>query len=235
FNSRIQDSSLEEEEDIQKEDRKKTKTPEIKRIDELEEIVRKDRKKSKLLGVKRLVSLKPLYVSMAIILIVICVYVLKNLTIPDNSEGDPEESISASKAFALMITERNDAIIKFKEVYLDPDNPLSKNPMTLELRSMSGDTYGELFDKVYRGFITSEEGLNTLGAFWRNANFGPDKTKNDIDLMNRETSGELLLFPNPASFNLKLLVEEGDAAYQYFNNIDPDIEIGIWIDGVIIK
>ncbi len=77
--------------------------------------------------------------------------------------------------------------------------------------------------------------MNTTGAFWRHMNFGTSKTQKIIDLMDMETESELLLFPNPVSMGLQLNLNEGSAAYQSFNNVDPDLEISIKVNSVVVR
>ena len=50
-----------------------------------------------------------------------------------------------------------------------------------------------------------------------------------------ETESELLLFPNPVSMGLQLNLNEGSAAYQSFNNVDPDLEISIKVNSVVVR
>jgi len=126
----------------------------------------------------------------------------------------PAASVQGSAAVANMIKERIAAIDKFKRTSLDPESPASMYPMTLELRTITGDTYGDLFEKVYAHVLPTETGLNTLGAFWRHVNFGSGEKQYDPDLMEQETSGELLLFPNPAALNLVLDVKNSSMAFQ---------------------
>jgi len=144
-------------------------------------------------------------------------------------------SPQGSGLVANRIMGRIAAISEFKQVWLDPESPQSRYPMTLELRSMIGDTYGSLFEKVYMNVLPTEEGMNTLGAFWRHINFGPGRKQNDVTLMDQETSGELLLFPNLAGINLMLKAGEEDVAFQHLFQNDPDLEISIEVDGVEIR
>ena len=100
---------------------------------------------------------------------------------------------------------------------------------------MTGDTYGDLFQRVYSNSLSTEEGYNTIGAFWRHINFGTNSKQNLINLMEMETEGELLLFPNFAAMSLKLLSESGSVSYQILNNSDPELEINIRVNEVIVR
>jgi len=140
-----------------------------------------------------------------------------------------------SKAIGESIIERIEGISEFKSRWLHPESPESRYPMTLELRTIEGDTYGSLFERVYGSIFSTNVGMNTLGAFWRNINFGLDPKHNDEALMGTETEGELLLFPNLPAMHVLMQVGEGDAAYQGLNNADPDISIQIEIDNVTVK
>ncbi|MFC1557328.1 HEAT repeat domain-containing protein [candidate division KSB1 bacterium] len=146
-----------------------------------------------------------------------------------------EEQAVRQRSVADVIKERITAIDKFKRNSLDPNNPESMYPRTLELRTMTGDTYGTLFESVYSNVYPTEKGMNTLGAFWRHINFGTGRKQNEIDLMDQETVGELLLFPNFAAFNILLLSEEGSVAYQGLNKNDPDLEIRVEVDNVVVR
>jgi len=217
------------------------KMPEVKRISG-EEIIKEKETAEKisgfLPGLKRIMfTWKAAIVAGFLIVLVLVVFVL-NVDREGKFVGidKPEEfPISGSKAVGLLIKERIAAINKFKSTYLNPDNPASKYPMTLEIRSIPGDTYGDLFDKVYSDIFGTEIGMNTMGAFWRHVNFGTGRTQNLVDLMERETSGELLLFPSPAAMNVILNVEKGSLAFQTINKFDPDLEITIRVDNVVVR
>lgn len=138
-------------------------------------------------------------------------------------------------SLANIIKNRIIDIGKFKDESLNFDNPISLRPKTLELKSIAGDTYGDLFDRVYSDVISTEEGYNTLGAFWRHINFSTNSKQNLVNLMTMETQGELLLFPNFSAMSLKLVSQEGTVSYQILNNSDPDLEINIRVNEVIVR
>lgn len=154
----------------------------------------------------------------------------------ENTETTNNFSTSSGQmSLAEIIQNRIIDTAKFKDESLNFNNPISSRPKTLELKSIAGDTYGELFDKVYSESITSEEGYNTLGAFWRHINFSTDIKQNLVDLMQMETEGELLLFPNFAAMSLKLISEPESISYQIINNSDPELEINIRVNEVIVR
>ncbi len=119
-------------------------------------------------GIKNLFTLRILFVACIVVVAGIGIYILFNT---DNDEGPGGRRLAGSAAIAMMIKERIEAVNKFKSMYLDPENPASRFPMTLELRSFPGETYGDLFERVYGNTTGTETGMNTLGAFWRHMNF----------------------------------------------------------------
>ncbi|MFC1477740.1 HEAT repeat domain-containing protein [candidate division KSB1 bacterium] len=153
----------------------------------------------------------------------------------NDDEASKPEIKPGSALLGNVIKERIAGITEFKAKWLDPDSPDSRYPMTLEIRTMGGDTYGGLFDNVYSGIIPTKAGINTLGAFWRHINFGTDRKQNEINLMEKETSGELLLFPNFAALNLLLQAEEESLAMQQLFGQDPDLEVRIEVNDVLVR
>ena len=213
------------------------KIPEVKRISG-EKIPEKKEKTGKissfLPGVKKIMfTWKTALIAAALIIVVVLGLYLKGKFV---GNGKPEESpIHSSEAVGMLIKERINAIDKFKSTYLNPESPASRFPMTLEIRTIPGDTYGDLFEKAYYNIFGTETGMNTLGAFWRHVNFGSDRTQNLVDLMERETEGELLLFPSPAAMNVILNLEKGSLAFQTINKFDPDLDITIRVDNVVVR
>ena len=177
---------------------------------------------------KKVLSIAVL-VTIVLMIALISKYVILN--------GNENKQIVEARRMSIgaIIKERFTAIEKFKSTNLNPENPASKYPMTLEIRTVSGDVYGDLFEAIYGNVMGTEIGMNTLGAFWRHVNFGNDKMQNLADLMEQETSGELLLFPNPAALNMILDVENGSLSYQTLNNFDPDLVITIRVDNVVVR
>ena len=186
-------------------------------------------------GVPTFLSKKVLIAGLCIVMVATVLYMNRTHFESDQEVDRQIPQSPGRQAIALTIKERIDAVNKFKAMYLDPESPASRFPMTLELRSMQGDTYGDLFERVYGNILGTETGMNTIGAFWRHMNFGTSETQNMIDLMDMETESELLLFPNPVSMGLQLNLNEGSAAYQSFNNEDPDLEISIRVNSVVVR
>lgn len=217
------------------------KMPEVKRISG-EEILKDKETAEKvggfLPGLRKIMFTWKAAIAAGILIVIILVVLVLSVDREEEFVGidKPEESpISGSEAVGLLIKEKIAAINKFKSTYLNPDSPASKFPMTLEIRSIPGDTYGDLFDKIYSDIFGTEIGMNTMGAFWRHVNFGTDRTQNLVDLMERETEGELLLFPSPAAMNVILNVEKGSLAFQTINKFDPDLEVTIRVDNVVVR
>ncbi len=208
--------------------------PEIKRISDLEDELNGKGKKSGIAGVLNyLYEKKYLSITLSVLIIIAAVILVRGFVFTEKQAG--REVIGGNKTVAQFIKERIAAIDEFKSTSLNPDDPAYRLPKTLELRSMAGDTYGDLFSKVYSNILTTEEGINTLGAFWRKINFGASDKLNLINLMELETDGETLLFPNPEAINLLLVVEEGSVSYHNINSFDPDLEINIRINSVTVK
>lgn len=173
--------------------------------------------------------------SSAVLITIVLMIALISKYIISNSNENKQIVEAGRMSISAIIKERFSAIEKFKKTNLDPENPASKYPMTLEIRTVSGDVYGDLFEAIYGNVLGTEIGMNTLGAFWRHVNFGSDKMQNLTDLMEQESSGELLLFPNPAALNMILDVENGSLSYQTLNNFDPDLVIMIRVDNVVVR
>lgn len=207
--------------------------PRIHRISEsIEDTVKGDHKKESTI-LKPLTGRKTIFYVAAVILLVIAGVYIKGAFL--DGEDSLSGTTSGSRSVARIIIERIAEMEKFKSTSLNPDNPASIYPMTLEIRTVTGDTYGSLFERVYGNIIGTDVGLNTLGASWRHVNFGNSRIQNEVDLMDQETYGELLLFPNPAALNLVLQVEDGSLAYHTLNNSDPDLEITVRIDNVVVR
>ncbi len=183
-------------------------------------------------GIKNLFTLRILFVACIVVVAGIGIYTLFNT---DNDEGPGGRRLAGSAAIAMMIKERIEAVNKFKSMYLDPENPASRFPMTLELRSFPGETYGDLFERVYGNTTGTETGMNTLGAFWRHMNFGNSGTQNIVELMEKETEDELLLFPNPTAMDIQLDLEEGSVTFQSINCFDPDLEVSVRVNNVTVR
>jgi len=188
---------------------------------------------SRLAGLFNLIRTNRIAQGSIFVISLIFVFIIYNSIRNDNTDINKREK-SSKESLEQFILDRILTIDNFKKTALNSSSPLSQFPRTLELKSISGDTYGDLFNRVYSNILTNPIGLNTIGAFWRHMNFGIDKKQNIIDLMDMETSGETLLFPNFAAMNLKLDVVEGTISYHTLNN-KKDIEINIRIDDVIVR
>jgi len=211
---------------------KKTK-PEVLKLSDLEDELDDADKKgfiAKLL--KPVIEKKYLAISFGLLIIIASALLIRDISFQEQYDRNVLEG---SKTIAQFIKERIASVDNFKRTSLNPDDPAYRLPKTLELRSIAGDTYGDLFLKVYSDILTSEEGFNTLGAFWRRINFGSSNKLNLVDLMELETDSEVLLFPNPEAINLLLDVQEGSISFQNINSFDPDLEINIRINSVVIK
>ena len=208
-------------------------SPRIHRISEsIEDTVKGDHKKESTI-LKPLIRRKTIFYVAAVILLVIAGVYIKGAFL--DGEDSLSGTTSGSRSVARIIIERIAEMEKFKSTSLNPDNPASTYPMTREIRTVTGDTYGSLFERVYGNIIGTDVGLNTLGASLRHVNFGNSRIQNEVDLMDQETYGELLLFPNLAALNLVLQVEDGSLAYHTLNNSDPDLEITVRIDNVVVR
>ncbi len=204
------------------------KKPKIRNLTELD----KNDKKSKNIVPEFLQKRK--VISLAVFFVIASSAMLY-LFFPDSEESSVYKAKTGEKTLGEIIQDRISAIDDFKRTSLNPGDPASRLPQTLELPTIIGDTYGDLFLKVYSNLIDTEEGLNTIGAMWRIINFKEMEWFNDPELMNRETAGEVLLFPNFNAMHLSLDVEKGSVSYQMLNKADKDLEINIRVKSVIVK
>ena len=134
-----------------------------------------------------------------------------------------------------LIKERIMKIYNFKKDYLSHDGTHSEIPMTISLPTYSGDTYGDVANSVYSSPEFQKSGMNTLLAFWRKHNFDSYKVERNEDLLQLSTEEEKIIFPNLSAMRIKFNLNKGSAAYQAINKTDPDIEIDVVVNKVILK
>ena len=133
------------------------------------------------------------------------------------------------------IKERIMKIHNFKKDYLSPNGTYSKFPMTISLPTFSGDTYDDVTKSVYSSPEFQESGMNTLLAFWRKHNFDSYNAERNMDLLQFSTDAEKIIFPNLSAMRIEFNLKKGSVAFQAIGKSDPDIEIKVIVNKVILK
>ena len=210
---------------IEKVYKKEIELPEKEKTEDLlEEEFYPYQKKSPLLVI---IGISLLFIVFLLLIVYLGTPVFKVKVVPEYSTG--------VKKINQLIKERIKRIQDFKKDYLLPDGAQSRYPTTISLPTFFGDTYGEVAYRVYSAPEFKKAGMNTILAFWRKHNFISLDMERRVDLMELETDGEKLIFPNFSAMRIKFSLKEGSAANQAINKIDDDVEINVIVDKVVLK
>lgn len=146
-----------------------------------------------------------------------------------------EKKTVQPEKMSKKIMQRIKDVQDFKQNALSPGGEDSKNSVTMSLNTHYGDTYGDVAQMVYSVQEFQKSGMNTLMAFWRKHNFPTAKMERKKDIMNIDTDGETLVFPNLPAMRIRYSLEEGTAAHQVIEKPDNDVIIKVTVDKVVVK
>ena len=146
-----------------------------------------------------------------------------------------EKKTVQPEKMSKKIMQRIKDVQDFKQNALLPGGKDSKNPVTITLNTRYGDKYGDLAQSVYSVREFHKSGMNTLLAFWRKYNFPTIKMERRKDIMDIDTDGETLIFPNLPAMRIRYSLEEGTAAQQVIEKPGNDVIIKVTVDKVVVK